>query len=647
MTSMYRILTTFVISLLLPVVIAVPSFAQDFPTFGKVTNEELKLKQCQFDREAPAVVLLDEAVANYNSEYNLLTDRHIRIKILHEKGMDYGNIAIPFWRIDNFEFISDIEAIVINQNADGSLSRHTLEKKSIFTKNVSDQLGEVRFTMPAIKAGSIIEYRYKSTMKNYNGLDDWHFQREIPVVQSKFRIYILPNYEFAYKVYKASNMELKVNSDPQGGNAIFEMENIPGLENEPYMDARRDYIQRVTFQLSGYGGGFNKRKYLTSWDDVIKTMMTSNNFGDQLNKVLPGTDDFIKTCKANPSAFNKMKVVYNYVRTNMSWNRYNSKYSSDGVKSAWNKKSGTSGDLNLILINLLKAAGLEAYPMLVSERYHGKVNTEYPFIDQFNTVYAVVFIDGKKYYLDATDKLNPPHVIPYNILNTTAFILNKKVGGLVNITDESMSFNESINIKISLADLENAKGEASMISKDYAKIRRLEKYNNDKDKYVEENFKKSASSLSIDSFNLFNDDLDSLPLQQNFRFNFPVSGTGEYRFIPLNLFSGFQQNPFVSDKRFSDINFSFKRVIVMTTVLDLPKGYKVDAVPKSIKVINADETVLFSRELFNDEQSGKIMSRIKMDFKKSFYTPEEYDDIKAFYKTMFDILNEQIVLKKI
>ena len=85
----------------------------------------------------------------------------------------------------------------------------------------------------------------------------------------------------------------------------------------------------------------------------------------------------------------------------------------------------------------------------------------------------------------------------------------------------------------------------------------------------------------------------------------------------------------------------------MTTVLDLPKGYKVDAVPKSIKVINADETVLFSRELFNDEQSGKIMSRIKMDFKKSFYTPEEYDDIKAFYKTMFDILNEQIVLKKI
>jgi hypothetical protein len=80
------------------------------------------------------------------------------------------------------------------------------------------------------------------------------------------------------------------------------------------------------------------------------------------------------------------------------------------------------------LVNLLNAASLEAYPMLVSERFHGKVNADYPFIDQFNSVFAYVPINNKKYYLDATDKTIPPHLTPFNILNTTAFIVNRKAG---------------------------------------------------------------------------------------------------------------------------------------------------------------------------------------------------------------------------
>lgn len=90
------------------------------------------------------------------------------------------------------------------------------------------------------------------------------------------------------------------------------------------------------------------------------------------------------------------------------------------------KKSGTSGEINLILVNLLKEAGLEAYPMLVSERFHGKVNVAYPFIEQFNSVFACVIINNKKHYLDATDKAIAPHLTPSSILNTTAFLVNRK-----------------------------------------------------------------------------------------------------------------------------------------------------------------------------------------------------------------------------
>jgi Transglutaminase-like superfamily len=458
-------------------------------------------------------------------------------------------------------------------------------------------------------------------------------------------LYILPHYEFSYKVYKNEIFPIKVEPDGKEGRIFFEMQNIPGLDDEPYMEARRDYIQRVTFQPAVVRTRFGTRTYMTSWDELIKELANTPELGHQVTKDLSGTEGFIKLVKLNASAVEKMKLVYSYVRKNMNWNGQNSKYSIDGVKSAWNKKKGTSGDLNLILVNLLKAAGLEAYPMLVSERYNGRVSTQYPFVDQFNTVCAAVFIDKQWYYLDATDNFTPPHIIPYNILNTTALILNKKVGGLVNIIDESRQYRESVSITATITADETIKGETLLHSADYARVRRLERYHRDNAKYIDENFKQSGS-VTVDSFKISNEDNDSLVLQNQFSFIKPINGTGDYKFIPLNLFSGFEQNPFISDKRFSDINFGYRRNISLNSVLALPADYVVDAMPKSVQLVNPDRSIIFKRDLLRDESTNKIVCHIGMEFKKSHYTAAEYDDIKEFYKKMFEMLNEQIVLKK-
>ena len=84
----------------------------------------------------------------------------------------------------------------------------------------------------------------------------------------------------------------------------------------------------------------------------------------------------------------------------------------------------------------------------------------------------------------------------------------------------------------------------------------------------------------------------------------------------------------------------------MNTFVTLPDGYVPDVLPKSVQLINPDKSVVFVREIFNEAATNRIISRIKMDFKKSHYTAGEYDEIKEFYKKMFDLLNEQIVLKK-
>lgn len=604
------------------------------------------MQVCAFDSEAVAIVLIDEAVSDHDDERKLITYRHIRIKILKEKGLEYANVVIPFYARNDFQTIDDIEAVAYNFDASGKQTIQNVERRAIFTEPRNEAWHLKKFTFPGVKAGSIIEYKYRSTEKNYFNLDDWEFQQELPVMLSKYTLQVPPNTEFAYMVYNSAQFPIDIKQDKINGKVIFGMKDVPGLRDEPYMDARKDYLQRVTFQLSAYNnGGFGRQKYMTSWDEVTRELNTATYFGAQIGKNISGTEDFIAQMKALPSPMEKMKRIYNYTRNYMNWNGFRGYGSTDGIKAAWSKKTGNITEVNLVLLNLLMEAGLEAYPMLVSERYHGKVSTQYPFVDQFSATYVAVFIGDKKYYLDATDPFGQPEMIPLDILNTTAFIVHRKKGGLVTITDESLQFRETITLALKIDSSQVMTGNAFINSLQYARIDRLRTWKRGRQWYLDA-FRKSGVSLNIDSIETRNENQDSLPFYQHIRFSAPATATGDYIFVPINLFSGFETNPFLSSNRFSDINYGYQQNISFSTYLEVPEGYAPDALPRSLQLINADKTVAFTRELFDDSPNRKILARIRIEFRKSHYGVDEYGELKEFYKKMFDMLNEQIVFKK-
>ncbi len=621
------------------------SYAQDFTSYGSITPEEFALKECTFDKDANAVVLLDEAVSDHDEEYHLLNYHHVRIKILKEKGLDEANITLSFWRKDDFEFIDNLEAIVTNTNAAGESVTEKLTKKSFYTKTINERIGTVTFTFPNIKVGSIIEYKYRSFMKHYGGLQDWYFQGYLPVVKSKYTLTIVPNREFSYRVNKKEGLPIILKQETGSAKVYFEMNNVPGLGNEPYMDAREDYLQKAVFQMSGYNTGFGKKNFMTSWNEVIREFMDSREFGRQLGKNIPGTGDFVGAVKKLESDEDKMKTVYNYVRTNMSWNNVYSKYAIDGVKDPWEKHKGTSGEINLILINLLKDAGLEVYPVLVSERFHGKVNVEYPFIDQFNSVFACVVIKDKRYYLDATDIYTPAHMIPNDILNTTALVVNKKNGGLVTITNDALQYYDYVNAQMQLDDNGKISGEVYIKNDGYSRIKKVTDYKEaGQEKYVDKYFRKD--NVAVDSFEFINLDKDSLAVEQKFKFTTNLPTANDYIFVPLNLFFGFDKNPFTNDNRFSNVNFGYKRKINTYTSITLPPGYAVDALPKPVKMTTPDNDIVFNRSVTYDKESNSVVCMFLFDFKKSLYAVDEYDILQQVYKKIFEFLKEPVVLKK-
>lgn len=615
------------------------------PAFGEITADEQSLTECSFDKEADAVVILDEASADHNDQYNLIVNRRKKLKVLKPKGNRHGDISISYLSKDDIEYISDIEAYTWNYRSGSGPEIKKVAPSAIYRQKVNDRVSVVRIAMPDVQAGSIIEYKYTTTSKSYAYLDDWYFQTELPVMHSRFSMVVMPNYEFAYRVFKSELLPIAIKQEKNSGRIYFGMDSIAGLRDEPFMDAEKDYLQHVEFQLSGYQGTFGgTTKYMTTWAELTRELMSNPGFGVQLNKNIPVGNEWMNRLKAIPSPYEKMSYIYNFVYKNYTWNGLGGIASSSGVKDTWEKRKGSSSDINLMLINLLQEAGLEVYPLLVSERGHGKVNPEYPFVDQFNKVLAYVLIGDKKYVLDAAGAWTPPFMIPFSVINTKAFIVNRKKGGIITLTETEKKDRNYVNIQATIDENGNIKGDAYIESYDYARLTRLRAWQRDKDRFKENYYTSYQAGLTIDSLNFKDMENDSLPFGQRFRFFIPPTASGDYKLINLNLFSGIAKNPFNSDIRFTNIDYGCLQSHTVIENITLPASMKIENLPKNVRLIMPDTSITLSR--YVQVQENILHVKYAITTTRSVFTADEYEYVKNFYKKMAEIMNEQVVLKK-
>ena len=635
---LHKIIATF-----LTFFISVVTYSQmDFPEFGKFTAEEISLKQCSFDPEAEAIILLDKAVVNYDDDYHMITERRVRIKILNEKGLDRANIIIPFYHKDDFEYISKVEGSTFNFDESGRQSNLVVDKKSIFTEKQNNYYSLVKFAMPAVKPGSIIEYRYISTMKHYGGLEEWRFQSDLPTVKSSYLVQVIPRAEFAYTVQKKPLLNITVKNMQDEGRVYFEMNNVPALRIEPYMDAQRDYIQKVMFQLSGVLSTYGSKQTVnTTWKLLAYDLMTDKQFGAQLDKDLK-IEEIKGLVLAENSQQGKLRVIYEFVKKNIAWNGYDGKYAPDGLKAVWERKKGSAGEINLLLVNLLNAADIEAYPVLAAERDFGKIDTTYPYIDRFNKTVVFAVVDDRQYILDATQQNCPAGLTPFPLLGTTGFLVDKKIYNLIKISPGSRYYKNAITIKGTMDPNGLITAEAIVKSYDYARQVRLDAVKRDKRKFINENFEKPYEGLSIDSFRVAPPENDSLPLEQIIRYKQQLSESGGFIFFNTNLFTGLEKNPFSSSIRFTNVNFGFPYNVVIEEKIKLPPGIKID-LPENKLVVSDDNKIQAVRQVSFEDGELKVLIRFVQI--TTLVTTNAYPAMKEFYKKMVEMLNEPIVLK--
>jgi len=613
------------------------------------------MKDCDFDKAAEALVLFDVGEVycslDLNSAYSPLRtqlERHVRIKILNKKGMDHASVHIRYLTDVNIEDIKGLSAQTINLDASGNIVYNKVEKDAIYRKKINKRYSELIFTFPNVSPGSVIEYKYKDDASGLNAVKNWYFQKSIPVALSRYILDFPDELKISAVPKGGLRIDVADGSKPQHYTKTFTMQNVPALRDEPFISCDEDYLQQVTPMMIALDlPGIPRRNLVRSWPSIIKDIMEDEDFGLQLKKNIPRTSDLDALLANQKDAYQKMTIIHHYVKTNMEWNGSYGIWALDGVKSAWKDKKGTSGEINLILVNLLKDAGLEVRPVLVSTRSNGRVNTSMAGYDQFDKVMAHVTINEKVYVLDATDKYTPSYLIPYDILSTEGLLIEKIETfqwGWRTLWNPEQAFENNTYINADIDDKGTMSGVANITSKDYSRYIRMAKLKEGPEKFKEAWLNQNKQDIKIDSLVFTNEATDTLPLVQDLKFEKKINASGDFNYFSVNLFSGLDKNPFIADERFSDIFYGANQRYSIVGNFSIPENCQFETLPKNIKMIMPDTSIVFTRKL---SASGNTLStQVILEFKAPYYLNQDYDYFKEFYKKMFDFLNEQVVFKK-
>ncbi|WP_461790135.1 DUF3858 domain-containing protein [Pedobacter sp.] len=632
--------------------------------FGKIAPEEFSAVPFGQDSAASAVKLFD--VGNCYFEFNdnngfvYVFERHVRYKVINKNSYDLADFKISLYK-GNVKYKEDLlrmEAATYNMEGDKMVTSK-LGKDSKFTEEFNKNYQIKKYTLGNVKEGSIIEYKY-AIRSNYTfNLRGWAFQSEIPTLYSEYNVkipeYLIykPSYNGYFKINQSKDEMINAHYVPGVTSTArylqYVMEKVPAIKKEPFITTMDDYITAVEFELmaTSYPNDIY-RDYTGTWPKIIKGLVDDENFGLFVKKNSAAKQLLPTIIKAEKDSLKIVELIFNYVKNNIKWNDNYRMYSAEtNPKSILDKKSGSSADINLVLISLLKEAKINVNPLLISTRENGQ-HPGHPQITKFNNVLAHVTLGGKDIILDATDNDHILGMVSYQNLNHQGFSvdLQAQTGRWI-ATEPNFGDEKTYNYNLVLNNENKLKGTMLQYYRGYGALSLRNRY---RAKPSESEFikslKKDRQGLEIDNYkvNNLNDLNEILSEEINVTIEDNVEEIGGNLYVNPLLYERTKDNFFKLENRLFPVDFAFPMKESIRSTITFPDNYEIEKLPKGGVYKLPDNKGSFSISYVTQDKT--ILVRSVIEINKALFSPEEYFDIKELFKVIVERQAEQIVFKK-
>ena len=656
------------------------AFAQDYD-FGDVSKEELQEKFNPSDSSASATYLYKNRRTYFDYikglGFELKTEIHERIKIYNKDGFDYATKQLNLYKNGNTkESISPIKAFTYNLE-NGKIVEEKLSKKGMFNSETNKYFNKVKFTMPNIKPGSVIEYKYQITSPFWSNIDELVFQHDIPIKKLESNIEIPEYFNFRINTkgyltvnpttdskteyirfvnktrnqgsgYSASSTTTFNTSEVSYSTKIskYEIENVPALKNEPYVNSINNYRSSIKYELSYTKFPYSQIEYYTTtWEDVVETIFKSSNFGDELDRTGYYEDDIDNIVSSISDPERRMSLIFDFVKSKVKWNGYYGKYTDDGVKKSFKEGVGNVAEINLMLTSMLRYAGLKAHPVLVSTRGHGI--SLFPTREGYNYVVTYVKLpDGNVVLLDATNKYSVPNVLPLRALNWQGRVIAEHGSSELIDLYPSVASKNTITMMAKLDSEGGVEGMIRSVKTNHKALDFRERYvEANKEEFLEK-LENKYNGLEVSDYAVKNDVDLSKPVMESYNFfkenQADIIGDKIY-FSPL-FFLRTAENPFKLEKREFPVDFGYPSSTTYRVIVTIPEGYKMESMPEPSAMALPDNLGEFKYNISGKGNSIQLIISTKIN--SSIITPLYYDALKEYFNKFIEKEAEQIVLTK-
>jgi len=621
------------------------------------------MKSYAADPNAPAVYLYREETVDDTLHMHMT---YARVKILTEKGKGmFSDIEIPY-EANGFS-IDSIAGRTIE--SDGTVVPFTGKPyNKLLIKQGGIKLMAKVFSMPDVKVGSIVEYRYKLRYDDSALVSpNWRIQRDIPVIKAHYSFvpssamnggaeitstlygHQLVANELAYTPVLPPGVKLQTNAT---GSFTLDLKNIPAIPHDKYMPPIQSNSYRLIFYYSPFHTGQEYWKTVGKYwsEDFNHFAKPTDKIREAVNSIVsPGDSDLVKVQKIYAAV---MKL------DNTSFTRQHSaaENKAEGVKiknayDIWTNKRGTDDQLTRLFVAMVRAAGIKAYGAIVVDRDRAIFQPGYMMWGQMDDELAIVQINGKEIYLDPGQRYCEFGQLQWKHTFTQGVREEDHGTEIFQTPDQNYLENATGNFaQLTLLPNDQLQGTLEISMKGapalYWRQKALSSDKADLNKAFEKNLQHSMPPGVIVKTNHFiglTDPSHQLMVIVN------VSGTlgtrtGKHVFLPAVFFEAGDPPKFTETQRTVPVDMNYPYSVQDQFQIKLPADVTIESLPQSGQAAympNADYGVKFVQK-GNTFAYGRALS-----LGVPFFKAAQYPDLRNFFQKISTDDQQQVALKEV
>ncbi len=644
--------------------------AQDFDDvrFGKVSAEELAALPPAGDSTAGAYVLYDRL----DLKFVWLQDKgparteyfHTRTKLLKASSFDLADLEISYDR--SYQKLHGLHAVIHLPTGESV----KLSRRDFIREQDKDQGETIKFTYPQVTAGAIIEFEYTLTTESILIPSSFAFQRKIPVRWAEYSASIPIYYNY---VSLGTNGQYAVNEVGQSRRAWgpsfrnapadnndhvahteirWAMRDVESFRVQPYTNNLHDYLPRVRLQLQevAYPGEI-VQPIFSNWKQLAEELLDRDDFGDPfLNR---GTHDKMwdearKEILAGTTDKERIDAAYYYVCRRLRSNSEVSFLGTESPDKLLAEGMGNSADLNLSLLAMLREAGIEAYPLLVSLRDGGSPIEFYPILTQFDHLMVYTEVDGKPYLLDANGPSRPPGLPRVASLNHRGWLVDADQPRWVDV--EVPQARQVVMATIRLDEAGGAEVDLqSRLTSYYAFSGRgqLQRQESPDDTPIASEVLSAFPEARLLTHEVGGGDDDaSAPLSVNLSMQVPAAmASDDFLYLQPVLIPMLNKELDDVETRLYPVDFPYPWQLDYVANVVIPEGYTVEELPESIRMQSEDGGMSATYSV-TDNGSGLISLVFRVSLDRTVYQAADYPMLRHMYRRIIDLQEANIVFTR-